>query len=212
MLRFSINVLSLVAFCFFTWSRPALAEEVDFARDVQPILSDNCYACHGPDEEDRSADLRLDTQEGVLSVIAKDDLANSEFLARLISSDPDEVMPPPDKKDPLSPQQIEILKTWIHSGAKWGRHWAFEQPVKKALPGGDEKQGHPVDAFVRKGLEGSGLSASPPARPETLLRRVSLDLTGLPPSMRELDAFLADKSPGAWDKAVNRLLDSPHFG
>ena len=215
-MRFFVKNFFVAAIGAFLWALPVHAgEEIDFARDIQPILSDNCYACHGPDEEDRSADLRLDTQEGALSVISKDDLANSEFLLRLVSDDPDEVMPPPDKKDPLSAKQIELLTRWIEAGAEWGRHWAFETPVRPELPGGRAGGGepvHPIDAFVEHGLRESGLDGAPPAPLETLLRRASLDLTGLPPTLAELDAFLADESAGAWDKAINGLLDSPHFG
>jgi hypothetical protein len=187
----------------------ATASEIDFSRDIQPILSDNCYACHGPDEEDRAADLRLDTPEGVKTVLSADNILESEFIHRILTDDPDDAMPPPDKKDPLSVAEVELLRKWILDGAKWGVHWAFEAPTKPAPPAG---KAHPVDAFVQAGLRESGLTPAPRASRETLLRRLSLDLIGLPPTPAELDAFLNDQSPDAFAKATTRLLDSPHFG
>ena len=193
------------------FAAPAFATEIDFARDIQPILSDNCYACHGPDEEDRAADLRLDTQDGVKTVLSPEDLLNSEFIYRIVTDDPDDAMPPPDKKDPLSATEIALLKRWIQEGAQWGVHWAFEAPTKQELPQG-AKSKHPVDAFVRARLQEVGLPPSPEATPETRLRRLSLDLIGLPPTPQELDAFLSDQREDAWECAVQRLVDSPHFG
>lgn len=186
------------------------ASEVDFARDVQPILSENCYACHGPDEDERKADLRLDTREGALGALKPGDADASELIARISAHDSDDLMPPPDKKDPLTPTQIETLTQWIEGGAEWGVHWAFETPERPTVPKSEET--HPVDAFVAAKLTESDLEFSPRAFEEKLLRRASLDLTGLPPTLEQLDAFLSDDSPEAYEKAVDRLLASPHYG
>lgn len=186
------------------------AAEIDFSRDVQPILSENCYACHGPDEETREADLRLDTREGALDALKPGDAKASELIARITTHDGDDLMPPPDKKESLTRKQIEILQQWIDSGAEWGTHWAFDAPVRPELPGTDEK--HPVDAFVAAKLDEKGLEFSPKSPEEKRLRRAALDLTGLPPTLEELDAFLSDNSPDAYEKAVDRLLASPHYG
>lgn len=207
MRRPDILVITLVS--LFSWAEAA--EELDFARDVQPILSDNCYACHGPDEEDRAADLRLDTPEGVATVLSLEKPLESEFVHRIVSDDPEDVMPPPDKKDPLEPAEIEILKRWIEGGAAWGVHWAFEAPARPEPPA-VEGAAHPIDAFVRDRLEETKLEPAPAAPRHIQLRRLSLDLVGLPPTTEELDVFLTDESPDAWEKTVDRLLASPHFG
>lgn len=185
--------------------------KVEFNRDVRPILSENCYACHGFDPKHREADLRLDTFEGATEDrdgsrgIVPGDVAKSDAWQRIISDDKDEVMPPPKShKPPLTAKQREILKTWIEQGAKYERHWSFEPPKKSA--------GGSIDHFIQKRLAEENLKPSPVAEPATLIRRVSLDLTGLPPSPAEVDAFVADKSEDAYDKLVNRLLGSKHYG
>ncbi|MDF1812111.1 MAG: PSD1 and planctomycete cytochrome C domain-containing protein [Verrucomicrobiales bacterium] len=203
----------------YRWIAPALfllapvthGDEVDFARDVQPILSNNCYACHGPDEGERAAELRLDTEVGARSVLDLENPAASEMLHRIATKDPDEQMPPPKKKEALKPEEIQILKRWIEQGAKWGTHWAFEVPVKPPVPQVEDSS-HPIDAFVLSKLQKENLAPSPSAPKSKWLRRVSLDLTGLPPSLEELDQFLGDSSPNARQKAVHKLLESPHFG
>lgn len=186
------------------------AGTIDFARDVQPILSDNCYACHGPDEEERAADLRLDAEVDAKAVFTPGAPDKSELIARITTSDPDDLMPPPEKKDRLSTEQVKILKQWIEEGAEWGKHWAFEAPKKPRIPEGKKVQ--PVDAFVEKKLSEEGLAFSPEASKAKQLRRLALDLTGLPPTVEELDAFLNDDSQKAYEKAVDRFLDSPHYG
>jgi hypothetical protein len=185
--------------------------KVEFNRDVRPILSENCYACHGFDPKHREADLRLDTFEGATEDrdgsrgIVPGDVAKSDAWQRIISDDKDEVMPPPKShKPPLTAKQREILKIWIEQGAKYERHWSFEPPKKSA--------GVSIDHFIQKRLAEENLKPSPVAEPATLIRRVSLDLTGLPPSPAEVDAFVADKSEDAYDKLVNRLLASKHYG
>ena len=185
--------------------------QISFNRDVRPILSENCFACHGFDPKHRQADLRLDTFAGAtedhdgIRGIVPGDLTQSAAWQRIISTDPDEVMPPPKShKPPLSPAQRTILKTWIEQGAKYERHWAFEPP--KPSPGSS------IDSFIQDRLAQENLSPSPAASPATLIRRVSLDLTGLPPTPEEVAAFLADPSDQAYSKLVDRLLQSPHYG
>src|SRR5712691_12107018 len=171
------------------------AEPPSFSRDILPILSDNCFFCHGPDPKTREADLRLDQQESALRtekpVIVPGKSADSELLKRILSTDVDAVMPPPKSGRKLTPPQIELLKTWIDSGAKWGKHWAFEKPVRPAVPKIENQKSkitNPIDAFIIARLQYEGLSPSPEARKETLIRRVTLDLTGLPPTLEEVDA------------------------
>jgi Protein of unknown function (DUF1553)/Protein of unknown function (DUF1549)/Planctomycete cytochrome C len=199
----------------------AAEDKVSFSRDVLPVLSDYCFKCHGPDESGREADLRLDTQDGVLAVrdgkaiINPGDLADSELIRRIVSKDPDEVMPPPDAKHDLSQQQIETLKRWVSEGAVWGKHWAFEPlvvPAVPEVPAGFGTVVNPIDSFVLARLQREGLAPSPAADKATLIRRLSLDLTGLPPTPEEVDAFIANNSPAAYEQLVDRLLASPRYG
>ncbi len=191
---------------------------VDFGRDVLPILSDHCFRCHGPDARARKAGLRLDTPEGALRkadpVIVPGKSAVSDLVRRIASSDAEVVMPPPKSNRKLTPRQVEILRQWIDEGAPWGRHWALEKPIRPALP--QVREGNwprnAIDTYLLARLEAEGLRPSPEAPRETLIRRVSLDLTGLPPTPGEVDAFLADKSPDAYERLVDRLLASPHYG
>ena len=183
---------------------------VDFGRDVLPILSDYCFHCHGPDPKARKAKLRLDDRESAFArgVIAPGKPAESELVSRVASTDPDTVMPPPEVKRSPSKAQVETLRRWVAEGAPWGKHWSFEAMGKPAVPAG----ANPIDHFVRARLKAEGLTPAPPADKERLLRRVTLDLTGLPPTLAEVDAFLKDDSPGAYEKAVDRLLASPRYG
>ena len=191
------------------------AGEVDFATQVQPILSEYCYHCHGPDAATREADLRLDTKDGAyrekdgVHVVKPGDSTHSELIRRILSHDSELVMPPPKSKRVLSEAEKDILQRWVSEGAKWGEHWAFIAPQRPAVPAGAP---NPVDAFIHARLAKEGLAPAPPAPREKLLRRVSLDLTGLPPAPAELDAFLADTAPDAYEKAVDRLLESSRFG
>ena len=191
---------------------PAFGAKVDYNEDVRPILSENCFYCHGPDANKRKAKLRLDVREAALEkkAFVPGDAGASELIKRLASTDSDEVMPPPDSHRTLTAAQKEILKRWIAEGAEYKEHWAFVTPVRPALPGNGEK--HPVDAFVVAKLAQAGLTLSPEAPKATLLRRLSLDLTGLPPTPEETAAFLADQSPDAYEKQVDRLMASPHYG
>jgi len=193
---------------------------VDFTRDIRPILSDNCYQCHGPDEKARKAKLRLDTKEGAFrikddkAVIVPGKSAESELVRRVSNNDPEEVMPPPKSNRKLTPAQIDLLRRWVDQGAKWGVHWAFVPPGKSPLPKIKNAQWprNPIDNFVLARLEKERLKPAPEADRQRLLRRVSLDLTGLPPTLAEIDAYLADRSPGAYEKVVDRLLSSPRYG
>ena len=187
----------------------------EFNRDIRPILSDKCFACHGPDEAERKGDLRLDTEEGALrdlggyAAIVKGDAEDSELFFRIHDEDPNYVMPPPESRQ-LTSKEKNLLERWINQGAPWQQHWAFELPVKRELPevtNADDAV-NAVDHFVLAALQDRDLEPSTLAEKETLIRRVSLDLTGLPPSVEEVDAFLADESPDAYEKLVDRLLHS----
>ncbi|MEM9283643.1 MAG: DUF1553 domain-containing protein [Verrucomicrobiota bacterium] len=188
---------------------------IEFNRDIRPILSDNCFFCHGPDEADRKAGLRLDMEADALAdlggyaAIAKGDSEASELVARIFDDDPHSIMPPPESSRRLTEAQKDLLRRWIDQGAEWQQHWAFEDPVERELPvAGADWPVNGIDHFVLKKMGEIGLSPSPDASKETLLRRVSLDLTGLPPTVAELNAFTADESPDAFEKLVDRLLDS----
>jgi hypothetical protein len=188
--------------------------------DVRPILSEKCFACHGFDAKTRKADLRLDTFEGATDpqreerAIVPGDASASAVIQRIMSKDPDDVMPPPEAVHKILPKELEILKRWIDGGAKYEAHWAFQIPKKHPLPAVKSSAWvkNPIDAFIAERFEKEGLQASPEADRATLLRRLSIDLTGLPPSQQELREFAADESPQAYDKVVDRLLASPHFG
>ncbi len=195
----------------------ATTPAIDFDRQVRPILSDNCFACHGPDEKHRMVGLHFDTKEGAFGkagVIVPGDSAHSKMYLKI--SNPNEAMrmPPTYSGRKLTPAQIETIKTWIDQGAKWESHWAYIPPKRPDLPAvKDEHWARtPIDRFVLAKLEQQGLHPSPEADKEILLRRVTFDLIGLPPTPAELKAFLADESPNAYEKVVDRLLASPHYG
>ncbi len=189
-------------------------ESVLFNRDVRPILSDNCFECHGPDSAKRKADLRLDTGAPGQAIITAGKTSGSELFKRITHADPEERMPPVDSGRVLAPGDIETLRTWILQGAKWAKHWAFIPPSQPAIPPAKNSTwpSGGIDRFVLAKLQRAGLQPSPRADRETLLRRVSFDLTGLPPTPREIDSFLADTSPRAFEKVVDRLLASPRYG
>ena len=192
------------------------APKLDFNRDIRPILSDNCFACHGFDAKKRKADLRLDTPEGATAIndgvqaIKPGDPDGSELIKRLLTKDPEEVMPPPESHKKLTQAQIDTLRRWIAEGAAYRKHWSFEPPVRPPVPAA--KGTSPIDAFLHAELSAQGLQPAPAADKARLLRRVTLDLTGLPPTPAEVEAFLADNSPQAYDKVVERLLASTRYG
>jgi cytochrome c553 len=198
-----------------------LPAKIDYNQHVKPILSDRCYACHGPDKNKQKADLRLDLPiayekeaESGRKALVPGNLAKSEVFHRIISSDPDYVMPTPDSHLTLTAEEKAILIRWIEDGAEYKPHWSLVAPEKPVAPEVKAKSWvkNPVDHFVLTKLEEKGLKPNPEAGKEALLRRVSLDLTGIAPTIQEVDAFLADKSPDAYEKVVDRLLKSPHYG
>lgn len=201
----------------------ATESPVDFNRDIRPILSENCFHCHGPDGNKRDADLRLDVEAdakkdlGGYFALKPGDPEASEVWLRIAHDDPDEIMPPPESKRELTAKQKDLLRRWIVSGAKYEEHWAYVPPSRPEAPELKEatlesRVRNDIDRFVFSRLAEENLAPSPEAARTALIRRASLDLTGLPPSPEEVAAFLADDSPGAWEKIVDRLLKSDRFG
>jgi hypothetical protein len=190
-------------------AEPPVPARIEFNRDVRPILSDNCFYCHGPDKGHREADLRLDLRDEALKAgaITPGKIADSDLVARILTDDEDDLMPPPDSHKKLTPRQKEILKKWIEQGAAYQRHWAYEKPVKAAIPSGK----NPVDHLVQKRLAEIGLKPSPEADARTLVRRLHLDLLGLPPKPSDI-ATWHDLSGRNYDDLVSSLLKSPHYG
>lgn len=186
---------------FIVCALPAGAA-VEFSRDIQPILSENCFHCHGPDAEHRKGDLRLDEEKAAKAgnIIKPGKPDESELIKRLFSHDPDEVMPTPKSNRKLTETQKQLVRQWVVEGAMWGRHWAFEPVKRPPVPAGAK---HPIDAFVRQKLAAAGLMPNPPASRETLVRRLSLDLTGLPPSESKATSLT---------ELTDELMASPHFG
>lgn len=196
------------------------ANEIDYARDILPIFSNKCFQCHGPDEQARKAKLRLDIRENALAIrkgiaaLVPGDPNESEAFLRITHEDPEEVMPPKKLGKPLAASEIALIRKWIEQGAKFSRHWAFVPPKRPAVPTTLKSDwgSHAIDKFVLARLEEEQLKPSPEADRATWLRRTTLDLTGVAPTLPELDAFLADQSPQAYEKAVDRLLQSPRYG
>ncbi len=213
-------ILLLLYFANDSIAVERMPEVVQFNRHIRPILTDKCLHCHGPDEKKREGDLRLDDgQELILDrggyhVVVAGKPQKSELFLRLTTNDADEQMPPVESEKQLTADEIKLIRLWIAQGAKFQKHWAFIPPIRPAIP--KTKQANwgqnEIDAFILARLEAEGLPPSPQASRETLIRRVSLDLTGLPPTLAELDAFLADDSPDAYEKVVDRLLDSERYG
>jgi hypothetical protein len=188
----------------------SVPERVQFNRDVRPIFADNCFLCHGPDKSRRQAGLRLDLRDEALEAEAfvpnKPD--ESELIARVLSTDRDEVMPPPTSNKKLDDRQKEILRRWVEQGATYQQHWSYEKPVKAMIPAGQSA----VDVLVRRRLDEVGLLPSPEADRRTLIRRLYSDLCGLPPTPEQVKAFVEDKAPDAYLRLVDGLLASPHYG
>lgn len=191
-------------------AEPPVPAKIEFNRDVQPILSDNCFYCHGNDPKHREADLRLDIRDEAVKAEAfiPGKAAKSELVSRILTTDEDDLMPPPDSHKKLTQRQKEILKKWIDQGAAYQQHWSYEKPVKAVIPAG--KNG--VDVLVQQRLAQIGLKPSPLADARTLIRRLYLDLIGLPPKPEEVAAFEKDASPAAYAKLVESLLQNPHYG
>src|SRR5262245_3308315 len=211
--------IPFVVACCLLAARPALAAPpVDFNTEVLPILAGTCYQCHGPDEKARKAKLRLDVRDVVLDrgVLVPGKPDDSELLRRVSSDDTKERMPPPaSKKAPLTADQVAILKRWVAEGAKYSEHWSFAKLARPEVPGIDRTPfpvRNPIDNFILYRLRQAGVSPSREADRVTLIRRLSFDLTGLPPTTEEVRAFVEDKSPDAYEKLVDRMMSSPHFG
>ncbi len=187
---------------------------LEFNRDIRPILSSHCYQCHGPDEQERQADLRLDTKPGVRDAFGTTNLQNNAAWQRLISQDPLEVMPPPTVHTQITQRELTQLKKWIGQGAPFQQHWSFIQPTANKAPSVKQVDWvkNPIDQFVLARLEAKQQTPSPLASREQLIRRATLDLTGLPPTIAEIDAFLADQRPDAYAHLVDRLLKSSRLG
>ena len=214
----SLSVFTLV---FVVASASAFAGPPDFSRDVLPVLASKCFPCHGPDGEKRKAGLRLDLEDALGAIlpsgaraVVRDDPAQSAMLYRITSDDPAERMPPEAFPKPLTEPEIETLRRWIEAGAPWEAHWAFE-PLDKTAPPAVNETGwprNPIDSFILAAQETRGLSHAPEAGKRTLIRRLTYDLTGLPPTPEEVDAFLADTAPDAYERLADRLLASPRYG
>jgi len=238
------GILSLTVTCAVLLGSIDAAEglpaRIDFDRDIRPILSDNCYQCHGPDREKRKADLRLDTEAGMFGdyggyhLVVSEDLAESELFQRITSADEEQRMPPAASGRKLTGRQIELIRRWIEQGARWQQHWSLVEPGRPTIPrlassaesvgarspsgtGGNSSYWstwtqNPIDSLIMARIQQEGLAPSPEANKTTLIRRGTLDLTGLPPSPDEVNDFVADESAGAWEKVVHRLLASPRYG
>ena len=196
------------------------ADHVQFNRDVRPILASYCFACHGPAKQE--AGLRLDVRDVAVKAtesgatpIVPGQVESSEVVARILSADPDHVMPPPSAKKVLSPAEKDTLKRWIAEGAVYQKHWAFEPPQRREPPRIESRGAvvrNPIDAFLIDRLQREGLGMSPEADRATQLRRVALALTGLPPTVKEQEAFFQDREEGAYERMVERYLSSPRYG
>ncbi len=193
-------------------------QPVVYNRDIRPILSNLCNKCHGFDDKERKAELRLDTEAGQRAAlpsgskaVVPGDAAASELLARVLSTDPNEVMPPPSTGKKVTPAQAALIRKWIEQGASFQEHWSFVAPLKSAVPETKfaDKAKNEIDRFVLARLEAAGLTPTVEADRTTLIRRVTLDLTGLPPSPAEVDAFVSDTAPEAYERLVDRLLNTP---
>ena len=227
--RLSVNafLVSLILSCAQdkdsgSTSKLIVPDQVDFNYHVKPILSDKCFVCHGPDLAKQKADLRLDTKEGALNTILESgghpivpgDLDNSEVYSRITQKDPENIMPPPDSNLKLSEYEIKVLTKWISQGAEYKPHWAFTTLIEEPIPEINEKDWpvNPIDNFISKKLDFIGLNHAEEAKKEELIRRVTFDITGISPSTQEIDEFIADDSQNAYEKVVDRLLASPHYG
>lgn len=217
--RYRIPLSLALASCLSASGQPNVPDEVLFNRDIRPIMSDTCFLCHGPDASQREADLRLDTPEGAFAdrdgspAIVPGDPEESLLIWMINAEDEEDIMPPPDHHRALTQEEKDLFRRWIEQGADYDRHWAFVAPTKPEVPAIARESGeNAIDTFIQRRLQEEGLSFSAEADRSTLLRRLSFDLTGLPPTIEEVHAFVADRSPDAYEKQVDRLLASRHFG
>ena len=225
----SIPLIAMLAcFCLAVFGVPSAAAEhhetpqatLNYNLDIRPILADNCFACHGPDAKTRQANLRFDTKAGAFSepsgypVIVPGKPEESELHLRIVSDDDAYRMPPADFNKTLTPEQIEAVTQWIREGANWEEHWAFTTPVRPTPPAVKNKDWgrNPIDAFILSRLEKEGLTPASEADKRTLIRRLSFDLTGLPPTREEIHQFLADDSPDAYEKLIDTFMAKPEYG
>ncbi|MEK9634012.1 MAG: DUF1549 domain-containing protein, partial [Opitutae bacterium] len=191
------------------------SQAVDFNREIRPLLASKCYACHGPDEEGRKAKLRLDVRADALKneVIVPGKIDESEFHYRIRSEDPEEIMPPPESHATLTAKEKDLLDQWIKEGAEYQKHWAFEPPASPKVPEGKKAWiRNPIDAFISDNLSKNNLNPSKEADKYSLVRRLYLDLIGLPPNPEQADAFVNDKRPDAYERLIDELLASPRYG
>jgi mono/diheme cytochrome c family protein len=227
MIRIPLYLVIFGCLLSFTGNVTAGEADVDWARHIRPVLSNHCFQCHGPDDESREADLRLDTQDGLHSVLDTDDLNASEILARIGSDDPDHIMPPPAANKPLSAEQKELLGKWVEGGAEWNQHWAFLPPEKSVVPVFDSAWvRNEIDAFALQQMQKAELNPSQDADPLMLIRRLYLDLTGLPPTPEQADDWAQRLWPDVelqettrddidetqWQALITHLLESPAWG
>ncbi len=215
------NTGGLLAIIFAASASLFAAEEpIDFNRDIRPLLSNRCVACHGPDEEERKADLRLDTFEGATAdlggyaALEPGDLKASELLYRITTEDRTEVMPPPSKGERFSPAEVKLIRRWIEQGGEYAKHWSYAKPVRSSLPGNSSNKwsSHPVDQFILEKLDEKSWTPSPRADRFALARRIAIDLTGLPPEWSEVEGFVQDESPDAIGKYIDRQLAKASYG
>ncbi len=219
--KFSPVTRPIITVIFFVFGMAApLAvgadDPISFNRDIRPILSDKCFHCHGPDEHSREADLRFDIKESAMHAIEPGDPDSSELIYRILEEDPDSRMPPAEVNKPLTPAEVQLLQKWIEQGAQWSDFWAYVAPVKHEVPSSklysSAKKSNWIDHLVGARLESLNLSPSKRADRTTLIRRLYFDLIGLPPTPTQVRSFVSDKSVNAFEKVVDELLDSPHFG
>ncbi|MFO1065629.1 MAG: PSD1 and planctomycete cytochrome C domain-containing protein [Pirellulales bacterium] len=217
-LRCALRIPAMICCLVLAWLYPACCRaEVDFNRHIRPILAENCFQCHGPDERERAAELRLDVeQEAKKGVIVAGAADKSEFVHRIDSNDPESIMPPPVTGKRLTEPQKKLLKEWIQSGAKYSAHWSFQpiahsEDLLAALPATAQQAGA-IDRFLSASLTASGLGYSPEISKAQYIRRATFDLTGLPPTWSEIEAFENDTADGSYERLINRLLDSPRYG
>ncbi len=214
----TVWIAAVVVFSMTSMSDAIAADAIEFNRDIRPILSENCYACHGPDSGQRQAGLRLDKHEAALAAlesgaraIVPGNLEESELARRISATDEAERMPPTDSNKKLTADQVELLRRWIRDGAAWQGHWAF-LPVRRNEPPEDAASAQPIDRFIRMKLTGTNIAPAAQADPVTLARRVALDLTGLPPTAEQVTRFAAAPTEQAYRQLVDELLNSPRYG